>query len=323
MIKHVKTKEEIATKRENHERFGLAYDLYVTSGSVEFVDRFERHFLASSTALSNQDLAFISRVNAHIKDRISSGIISKEFIEEQLNRKQKIPMCVISPTQQSYTNTITEIDINGAYWRSAYLLGIISQDIYQLAYTDREIRITEKFARCINIEYNAEKYYKFLRYEYQAGKIVGCWAIIKAAETFIPNSSYILKYKPSKEVRLVALGTLAKKTEHFHFDGKILHNKGVTTTDKEVSALWGAICHKVHQLMESIMLMLPEKDFLLYWVDALVVSKKWKSAVVAAIEAEGFRCKEKIIKGAVVSTHSFRIRDTNDPREDRVFKIRQ
>ena len=146
---------------------------------------------------------------------------------------------------------VYEVDIDEAYWKTAHLLNIIDDKIYQKG---------------------------------QKGNI-------------------------SKQARLTALGSLAKKVYIYQFKGDKLE-KVNTETDPLLQNLWFTICKRVSDVMNECINKI-DKDFIFYWVDGIYMTGGIKT--VAKCEEifvnYGYNVKFKKIKQIYFHEKGF---DCND-----------
>tara|TARA_Y100000114_G_scaffold151716_1_gene168878 strand:+ start:3869 stop:4771 length:903 start_codon:yes stop_codon:yes gene_type:complete len=100
----------------------------------------------------------------------------------------------------------------------------------------------------------------------------------------------------SKQARLTALGSLAKKVYLYQFKGDKLQ-KVNTETDPLLQNLWFTICKRVSDVMNECIKTLG-KDFIFYWVDGIYMDGDIKN--VAKVEKifmkYGYNVKMKKIK---------------------------
>lgn len=129
----------------------------------------------------------------------------------------------------THKQNLFEVDINAAYWETAFKIGIISEEIYKKGFT------------------------------------------------------------VAKNTRLAALGSLAKRTIIWEFDGTTFEYKD--TVSKPTEHLWFKICEYLTNTMYKAARRCG-KDFIFYWVDGIYV--KGLDAVVKCCEAfeeDGYKYK--------------------------------
>ena len=98
----------------------------------------------------------------------------------------------------------------------------------------------------------------------------------------------------SKKSRLAAIGTCAKVTSVIEFDGE----KEVSLPDErsdKTEFLWHTICHKVGRIMIKAAKMAMKKktknnddDFLMFWVDAIVVKGETAKELIKFFKSVGY-----------------------------------
>jgi len=113
----------------------------------------------------------------------------------------------------------------------------------------------------------------------------------------------------SKQARLTALGSLAKKVYLYQFKGDKLQ-KVNTETDPLLQNLWFTICKRVSDVMNECILAI-KKDFIFYWVDGIYMEGGIKSVGIAEeiFTNYGYNVKFKKIKQIYFHEKGF---DCND-----------
>lgn len=213
-------------------RTGNSYELY---SSVWNCKSFRKGF-------TSEDLQFIKKVKRQAKNPdIIIKYIDKDY---QANPIEYIKVNENIKVGDRFDNVIC-VDINSAYWVSAFQLGIIDEEIYQ------------------------------------KGK------------------------KINKIVRLAALGSLAKKTETFEFDGERMIKKTVERS-YETENLWFAICDKVGSLMSKLSKRIGN-DFITYWVDGIyfVNTPENFKIITETFKNEGYACKIEQVSSIVFNQSDF------------------
>lgn len=154
------------------------------------------------------ELGFIRRVRNHvINNQIYEQFISKLYYPKDIN------YVAIKKRESGYeVDDVVEIDIDEAYYKTAFNLGVIDTKLY--------------------LEGSKEN-----------GKI-------------------------SKKGRLIALGSLARKEEHYHFVGDRLRRE--TTRSVLTENVWYSICKRVSDLMHQAKVIAGD-DFIIYWVDGIYI----------------------------------------------------
>jgi hypothetical protein len=213
-------------------RTGNSYELY---SSVWNCKSFRKGF-------TSEDLQFIKKVKRQAKNPdIIIKYIDKDY---QANPIEYIKVNENIKVGDRFDNVIC-VDINSAYWVSAFQLGIIDEEIYQ------------------------------------KGK------------------------KINKIVRLAALGSLAKKTETFEFDGERMIKKTVERS-YETENLWFSICDKVGSLMSKLSKRIGN-DFITYWVDGIyfVNTPENYKIITETFKNEGYACKIEQVSSIVFNQSDF------------------
>lgn len=235
------------------------FELHVNNNSLTLHDGTFAYYTSDAIENNDEDISlnhirFISSVKSHVKQKIKDGILTPSKL------KHKISYFDSGIRRQGHTTDCTEVDIDSAYWETAYKLKVISGRIY--------------------------------RY----GKTV------------------------PKKIRLIALGTLAKRTTIYKFDGKKLIKDRVEL-DKETEYFWNLICKQVSDIMTTVSASLPEKDYYFYWVDAIFVSRKVEFKVKSIFAKLGYGYKTKQVKRITFGRKKITVSDSNRVEDDRVFAI--
>lgn len=235
------TKEDIRSKSEflygrktpfKYVRSGNSYELY---SSIWNCKSFRKGF-------TSEDLQFIKKVKKYARN---PDIILK-YIDKDYQAK---PIEYIKVNENIKIGDKFEdvicVDINSAYWVTAFQLGIIDEPTYQ------------------------------------KGKTI------------------------DKIVRLASLGSLAKKTETFEFDGEKMVKKSIERSH-ETENLWFAICDKVGSLMLKLSKKIG-KDFIAYWVDGIyfVNTPENYKIITETFKTEGYACKTEQVSSIVFNESDF------------------
>lgn len=235
------TREDIRSKTEflygrktpfKYVRSGNSFELY---SAVWNCKSFRKDFTA-------EDLQFIKKVKRQAKNPdIIIKYIDKDY---QANSIEYIKVNPNIKVGDRFDNVIC-VDINSAYWVSAFQLGIIDEPTYQ------------------------------------KGK------------------------KINKIVRLASLGSLAKKTETFEFDGEKMVKKSVERS-YETENLWYAICDKVGSLMSKLSKEIGD-DFITYWVDGIyfVNTPENFQKITETFKEEGYACKIEQVSNIIFNESDF------------------
>lgn len=134
-----------------------------------------------------------------------------------------------------------------------------------------------------------------------------------------------------KIVRLAALGSLARKTERWVYDGRMMR-KLPTEANYATQNIWFAICKRVSDVMGQAAKIAGD-DFIFYWVDGIYIKKnaKKKKAIQDYFASVGYTSKTCVIPKIEFNDYSFIIPafDGKDKREftypagNRIKSIRQ
>lgn len=214
---------------------GEEYSIKVVNGNYELISDLFNHKTINKTSYSPPELQFIRSVKNYIvkNDIHLQPQFEKQYFAEDVHyiKVAKVP---IGKTFQN----VYEVDIDEAYWKTAHLLQVIDDKIYQRG---------------------------------QKGNI-------------------------SKQARLTALGTLAKKVYLYQFKGNKLE-KVNTETDPLLQNLWFTICKRVSDVMNECIRDIG-KDFIFYWVDGIYMQGGIKSVSKAEeiFTNYGYNVKFKKIK---------------------------
>lgn len=177
------------------------------------------NYRGNKQRLKPYELGFVNRVRNHIK-RNSIWLKFPEFyypedISYMITSKKK---------SGTIMDDVVEIDIKSAYWRTAYYLGVLSEDLYK----------------------------------------EGTGEIVRDKNNPI-----------SKQIRLMALGSLAKKRIRKHYKGNLI-TKIEIIRSVMTENIWYSICKRVSDVMGEIMKEVGD-DFIFYWVDGIYVKNNPKN----------------------------------------------
>lgn len=206
--------------------------------------------------------AFDLRFVKSVKQYVLNNDIAGKFIDVDYQDKRIHYIEVKRFEVGEVIDDLIEIDIDRAYWDTAYILGIISKGIYN------------------------------------AG----------------------LSPKISKVVRLAALGSLARKTETWVFDGKKMNkvasdeSKGTFGTNN----LWFAICKRVSDVMQDAVMQAGD-DFVFYWVDGMYIRNNSyaMAKIMSCFNSWGYESKSRFIKEVTFNPKGFTVQGVlkDDVRE--------
>jgi len=214
---------------------GDEYVIKVINGNYELISDLFKHRTFSKSDYKPRDLNFIKSIKSHIlKSEIHlSKPFEKQYFANDVHyiRVAKVPLGLVF--ENAY-----EIDLDEAYWKTAHLLGIITDELYVRG---------------------------------QKGNI-------------------------SKQVRLTALGSLAKKVYYYQFKGKSLRNIK-SESEPLLENIWFTICKRVADVMNECIKVLGE-EFIFYWVDGIYVQGKDENlhTCLKIFSDYGYNIKYKKIK---------------------------
>ena len=155
-------------------------------------------------------------------------------------------------------NNVVNIDITSAYWETAYQLGLLSDKLYEQG---KEPPV----------------------YETRKG----------------PRGEYqVLTAGTRKQVRLAAIGSLAKKIRTYEYDGQKLKALPVKHQE-QTEILWDVICSKVGELLCKVARACG-KDFIFFWVDGIYIKKGSEKKVCKMFKDAGYDYKINPIKSISV-----------------------
>lgn len=182
----------------------------------------ERYFSRYKTALTPKDLGFVRKV----KNYVEKSQIAVKFCHQLLTTEDIKYIDMQRFEDGTEFDDVYEIDIDQAYWKTAKMLDIISEKIFEEG-----------------SKYNIE-----------------------------PGLSEV-DIKRRKMVRLIALGSLAKKTKTYRFKGKKIILLPETKTDKakQTENVWYTICKRVSDCMQEAKKAVNPSDYVMYWVDGIYV----------------------------------------------------
>ena len=113
----------------------------------------------------------------------------------------------------------------------------------------------------------------------------------------------------SKVVRLAALGSLAKRSDVWSYDGSRL-KKLDTIKSYDTENVWFAICKRVSDVMTEISKKIGN-DFVFYWVDGIYVKKEAKETVQNHLKQSGFSSKMEMIEFIKFEKNLFQVKENN------------
>ena len=139
-------------------------------------------------------------------------------------------------------DVVYNVDIKSAYWQTAYMMGLLSEEIYR------------------------------------EGNDVS---------------------KISKKTRLAAIGSLAKKTTVYEYDG--VKQRVLESKSEETEFLWNIITSKVGNVLIDVSKSLKE-DLIFFWVDGIYLSSKSAAnKAVSVFKKHGYDCQITKLESAEVT----------------------
>lgn len=222
-------------------------------------------------------LGFINKLGAYVKNNAISARFTQQYFESDV-----IYMEALKRPAGTVIYDLVEIDIDAAYWTTAYQLGAISPELYFLEGLEEKI------------------------------------------EEFKQNNPWLKEEtdKLLKRARLIALGSLAKKTIHYEFKGKQLI-KSYTERKLETENIWFTVCKRVSDVMIEVMNTVGD-NCIFFWVDGIYV-KNDRSVIEVTeniFKKYGYKCKRKSIDRIEYAANTFSvyetIQNTEEPKK-RVF----
>lgn len=124
----------------------------------------------------------------------------------------------------------------------------------------------------------------------------------------IYNKALDPKNNISKVVRLAALGSLAKRSDVWSYDGTKL-KKLDTIKSYDTENVWFAICKYVSDVMVNISQKIGN-DFVFYWVDGIYVKKEAKHEVQKLLKEAGFNFKTETIEYVKFEKNLFQVKES-------------
>lgn len=113
----------------------------------------------------------------------------------------------------------------------------------------------------------------------------------------ITDAMYKKGNEVSKKTRLAAIGSLAKKTTTYSFDGK--EQKLISKNYEETEFLWNIICNIVGDVLMDASSAAGE-DFLFFWVDGIFIKEGAIDAVTNVFIKSGYEFSVKKLPGMLV-----------------------
>lgn len=163
------------------------------------------------------------------------------------------------------------IDISAAYWETAYRFGLLTKQLYDQGMT---------YEKAILAGMKEKKIYEKSR----TGEII------------------------RKQVRLAAIGSLAKKQRVYQYDGKTKKQTLIEVKrSDETEFVWDAICDHVGSVLSDIAKKCGS-DFIFFWVDGIYVKKSSEKLVCDLFKKHGYKYKINKIKGIEVDQRNIHVK---------------
>ena len=197
----------------------------------------------------NKEISFMKKVKNHVvKNHISDLFLgawykSKDIRYVDVNSKIK---------KNTTFENVCCLDVNGAYWQTALLLGVITPELYSDG------------------------------------------------------------FKMSKITRLASLGSLAKKTEIYKYDGKN-YEFVETVLSLDTENIWFAICYKFASIMQEVAKLLGN-DFYFYWVDGIYFKNTPENIelVKSMFNEKKYECKHEDVGRIEFLEKEFKVYSSNN-----------
>jgi hypothetical protein len=235
---------------------GEEYTIKVVNGNYELISKMFKAKTFKKSEYNIEELRFIKDVRKHV---IKSEVYLEPRFQEHQVFSEDVHYVKVSrvPVGQLFKN-VCEVDIDQAYWETAYQLGIVDDKLYQRG---------------------------------SKGNI-------------------------SKKARLTALGSLARKTYNYKFQGdKLLE----TIVDREplLENIWFTICKRVSDVMHEVIAELG-KDFIFYWVDGIymVNSPENVQKAMGIFIKNGYNSKFKKINQILFHEKGFVVNDYGEIKRE-------
>ncbi len=239
---------------QNRKNGKITYTLWRNNLSSKLQDGMGLTFY-SGDPITAKEMGFLNKVRYHFERNIKNG---KFYIKK---RKPQPQYFKIGAYQKHTEYNVCEVDLDMAYWQTAYNLGYITTALF----------------------------------------FEGC--------------------QLSKDLRLMAIGQLAKRSAVYYFDGE----KTVRLPDErnhEKEYIWNVICHHVGEIMQGIVNEIPDDAFYLYWVDGFFCKEEYSTYVKSCMRKAGYKSKKKTLHSIVHTKESIEIQreDPESISEEKLLK---
>ena len=119
-LRKIKNQTKVLNKQK------MSYTLKVGGSTYELKSVLFKGRAFSRSNLKNYDLQFIKKVKRHVlKNNIHLNFLDQYFPSD-------VAYMDVNPTlQHQKFEKVVEIDVNEAYWKTAYMMGVINEEIYE------------------------------------------------------------------------------------------------------------------------------------------------------------------------------------------------
>lgn len=179
---------------------------------------------------------------------------------------------------------VVNIDITAAYWETAWQFGLLREDLYKHGKTYEKA-----------VKQGLKE--KTIWQQSREGKII------------------------RKQVRLAAIGSLAKKQRIYEYNGETKKQKLVEVRRSDATEfLWDAICDHVGTVLMDIAKACGD-DFIFFWVDGIYVKKGSEKKVCSMFKKYGYDYKINKISAIEVDARNIHVK--LDPPEIKIVNGKQ
>jgi hypothetical protein len=226
---------------------------------------------------------FIQSTHQQVRDTIN-WYIKKKVPFEYIVQNDNIS---VSSAKGAYTTRYKQYTIDEINFIKAVKMHIVKNELYapyigkkvkpvMYFHYNKRLKPGTTFDRCTNIDL-ASAYW-------ETANMLG----------LLPPTLYKQGLTVRKQVRLAAIGSLAKKKKTFVFDGKKQTLKSVQRSEL-TEVLWDVICNHVADVLIATERAIGKK-FIFFWVDGIYVENGAEGLVKKFFEAAGFGWKQNGLK---------------------------
>jgi hypothetical protein len=213
---------------------------------------------ANACALKNHELGLIGQVKREMKKNYYSN--DKGWLLDRVDSKMYVGV-VFDLGEELSSDDIVEIDVNTAFQKAAYNLGLLSKKTF-----DRFFEVEDKPSQVMRKKGLLAKY----------------------GDSSYFSGGQCLKY--SKKCRLISSGSLASKKHITEYKGFDIVRE-YTEYNREEANLFFASGYEVGKMMFDIAREVEGVYF--WWVDAIFCKKSSASKVMEMMKGKGYDCKVK------------------------------